>query len=368
MNRRPLWITLAVLVLLGLGAAGFLSLFERKPVTTTIEPSGEARINRFFALQRALEQLHLPVRSAASLAGPLPLLKSGDTLVLGDDVRRIEPVDAARVSAWVRSGGHLVLAPPAGDPGEALLLHALGLLDPRSATTTCVTLDAQGLAAADARQQLCGRRFRLRADMLAHTPIGIGDAQDGWLFTRTAIGRGHVSVLPDLLVISHQALRRTAAQRFAWRLLAPNLGRGRVWLVYALDGPSFWHGLTFRGWPALLALALLLAGWMAMRSQRLGPLMPAPAPHRRALLEHVQAVGEFLFRRDGGRSLHRLACRAVLARLRRRDPLGATLQDAALYGWLAQRSGLDPARIAHAFDPPANATAFRESLATLARL
>lgn len=367
MNRRPLWIALGVLALLGLGVAGFFSLFEHKQVTTTIEPSGQARTNRFLALQKALEQMHFPAQSAASLVGPLPLLRSGDTLVLGDDVGRIEPDDAARVAAWVRGGGHLVLALPHA-AGDAPLLRALALLDPKPADFDCLTLDAQGLAAADARERLCGRRFRLRADRLAHTSVAIGDAQGGWLFTRTAIGRGQVSVLPDLLMLSHQALRRTAAQRFAWRLLAPNLGHGRVWLVYALDGPSFWHSLTFRGWPALLALALLLLGWMAMRSQRLGPLMPAPAPYRRALLEHVQAVGEFLFRRDGGRSLHRLACRAVLARLRRRDPFSATLEDTALYGWLAQRSGLDPARVAQAFHSPANAAAFRESLATLARL
>jgi hypothetical protein len=151
-------------------------------------------------------------------------------------------------------------------------------------------------------------------------------------------------------------------------LLEPNRGRGTVYIVYALDGPSFLTFLWLKGWPALLALALLLGAWMAMRSARLGPLMPAPALHRRALLEHVHAAGEFVYRRDGGRSLHRLASDTVLARLRRRDPACAMLNGDALYARLAERSALDAAQIAQAFQSPANAQAFRTSIITLARL
>jgi hypothetical protein len=146
------------------------------------------------------------------------------------------------------------------------------------------------------------------------------------------------------------------------------MGRGEIYLVYALDGISFLRMLLRDGWPALLALTLLLAGWMAMRSARLGPLMPAPAMHRRALLEHVQAAGEFLYRRDGGRSLHQLACHTVLARLRRRDPACAMLNGDALYTRLAERSEIDAAQIAQAFQSPANAQAFRACITTLARL
>src|SRR3546814_17212534 len=106
---------------------------------------------------------------------------------------------------------------------------------------------------------------------------------------------------------------------------------------------------------------------MAMRSARLGQLRPAPALNRRALLEHVQAAGEFLYRRDGGRSLHGLASDAVLARLRRRDPACAMLNGDALYARLAEPSELDTAPIPHAFQSPANAQAYRASLPPLAR-
>jgi hypothetical protein len=169
-------------------------------------------------------------------------------------------------------------------------------------------------------------------------------------------------------VVMRDNLKRPAEQQFAMRLLAPNFGRGQFYLLYKLIGNLFWVRLFVRGWPALVASLVLILGWMAMRSERLGPLVPAPATHRRALLEHIQAVGEFLFRRDGGRSLHRLACDAILARLHRTDPASVMLKRDELYAWLAQRTRLDASHIENAFQSPANAAAFRGSITTLARL
>lgn len=366
MSRPWLYVMLGVLALVGLGMAGFLATFERRLVTVPVPARGEARYNRFLALQQTLTRLHVP---ASSVTAVPRWLRQYDTLVLGDDVSRIEPDEARRLVAWVRAGGHLVLAAPVAAVRDVPLLAALHLLDARVPSFDCVVLQSDAAPAdGGAVSQLCGARFRLDPQALGRTTATIGDARAGLAFAQVAEGAGTVSVLSDLGVISHQALRRPGAQQFAWRLLAPDRGRGHVYLAYVLDGPSFWARLLMRGWPALLASLLLLAGWMARRSERLGPSMPAPAVHRRALLEHVQAAGEFLFRRDAGRSLHRLACHATLARLQRRDPASAALQDADLYAWLGERSRLDPARIAHAFQPPANASAFRDCIVTLARL
>jgi hypothetical protein len=291
-------------------------------------------------------------------------LTSGATVLLGADVARVDADNAARIAAFVRSGGHLLLSPGAAATARVPLFEALGLLDPHPAEHACRLLRT----AANEKDGvlLCGHRFRLQPG--APVEAAIGDAQDGYLFARTRLGKGTVSLLAGFNALSRNQLKQAAAQQFAWQLLAPNRGRGVVYLVYALDGPALLRWLTIEGWPALLALAVLLAAWMAMRSARLGPLMPAPALHRRALLEHVQAAGEFLYRRDGGRSLHQLACQTVLARLRRRDPACAMLNGDALYARLAERSELDAAQIAQAFQSPANAPAFRASITTLARL
>ena len=366
MNRKALLVSLLVLGALLL-VGGFFATFERKDVTEPVAAHGEARYNRFFALERTLNRLNLPTRSLTTLDPQQMPLKPGDTLLLGDDAARVDVDDATRIAAWVHGGGHLLLSPGTTAAVRTPLFDKLGLLDPGPADYVCSAFHVT--AAADDKDgvSLCGQSFRLKPAGAA-VDAAIGDVQDGYLFARTRLGKGTVSVLSSFNVLSRNQLKQAAAQQFAWRLLEPNRGHGVIYLVYALDGPAFLTWLSIKGWPALLALAVLLAAWMAMRSARLGPLMPAPALHRRALLEHVQAAGEFLYRRDGGRSLHNLACQTVLARLRRRDPACAMLNGDALYARLAERSELDAAQIARAFQSPANAPAFRASIITLARL
>lgn len=371
MNRNTIFVSLLALGVALLLVGAFFATFERKDVTQRAPAHGEASFNRFFALEQTLRRLDFTVTSLTSLDPQQMPLRPGDTLVLGDDVSRIDVDDARRIAAWVRTGGHLLLSPgPAMTAVHTPLFEALNLLDPRKAEFACSAIHATGAADDKGTDtvQLCGQRFRLNPAAGAAVDAAIGNLQDGYLFARTKLAAGSVSLLVDMNLISREQLRRSAAQQFAWRLLTPNLGQGQVYLVYALDGMSFLKLLLLKGWPALLALTLLLAGWMAMRSERFGPLMPAPAMHRRALLEHVQAAGEFIYRRDSGRSLHNLACQAVLTRLRRRDPACAMLNGDALYARLAQRSALAPEQIAQAFQSPANAQAFRACITTLARL
>ncbi|WP_266159804.1 DUF4350 domain-containing protein [Dyella silvatica] len=379
MNRGTLSMLLILLAVAGLAVGSFLTMFERKEAEVSTPARGEARYNRFFALERTLAKLDVPVTSLATLApGRLPL-QPDDTLVFGASASRVDDETAARIAAWVRQGGHLVLAVDSLDAlSHTPLLEALRVLDAKATHKGCVRVDAfadtaavTGKASANQDErsfEWCGERFRLHSALVKQADAWIGNEKDGYLFMRTELASGQISVLSSMLPLEGDALKHPAQQRFAWRLLAPHIDDGHVYLVYALDGPRFWTLLLTRGWPALLALSLLLIGWMAMRSERLGPLQPAPLLQRRALLEHVQAVGEFLFRRDNGFSLHEYVCRALLVRARRRDPLCAMLEGDALYQRLAERYRLDFAQLARAFQPPANALAFRESIVTLVRL
>jgi hypothetical protein len=366
MNRKTLQLSLLALVALLLLLAAFLATFERKDVTEPLPARGEARYNRFFALEQTLERLDLPVTSLTTLDPRKLPLQPADTLLLGDDASRVDVDQARRIAAWVRRGGHLLVSPGVASSRHTPLFEALDVLDAQLAEYACREIRVH--AADKDEVGLCGLRFRLKPAAQAAVDARIGDAADGYLFARIRVGKGTVSLLSSFSALSRNQLKKAPAQQFAWRLLEPNRGHGRVYLVYALDGPSFLKFLAIRGWPAWLALAALLAAWMAMRSARLGPLLPAPALNRRALLEHVQAAGEFLYRRDGGRSLHGLASDAVLARLRRRDPACAMLHGEALYARLAERSELSAAQIAQAFQSPANAPAFCASIITLARL
>lgn len=365
MNRTTVSIVLIAATVIGLGALGFFSAFERKQVDAYEPAHGEARYNRFFALQRTLEQLHVPVKSATSLSRVQVPLKPGDTLVLGAGLTRIDNEDAERLAGWVSDGGNLILSPGSAEIAtHTPLFDHLKLIQPKSAGSSCTRI-VTGDGKSDSFD-LCGTRFqpRSRDDIDAW----IGDARDGYVFLRFQVDDGTVSLLGSLNALTNDDLRGQAQQRFVRRLLDPGFGEGRVYLIYALDGPSFWAKLLTQGWPALLASSLLLIAWATARGERLGPVIPVPPMRRRALLEHVQAAGEFLFRRDNGYTLHGMACRTVLARVRRMDPICVTLEGDALYERLAERYRLDPALLARAFQTPANAMAFRDSLAILARL
>lgn len=365
MNRVTVSIVLVVLTVVGLCAWGFFHAYERKEVDAYEPAHGEARYNRFFALQRTLEQLHVPVKSATSLSPVQVPLKPGDTLVLGAGLTRIDNADAERLAGWVSDGGNLILSPGSAEIAtHTPLFDHLRLIEPKSAGFSCTKV-VTGDGRSDSFD-LCGTRVQ----PISHDGIdaSIGDAKDGYVFLRFQVDDGTVSLLGSLGALSNQDLRGQAQQRFVRRLLDPGFGDGRVYLIYALDGPSFWLKLLTQGWPALLALSLLLVAWAAARGERLGPMIPVPPIQRRALLEHVQAAGEFLFRRDSGYTLHSMARRTVLARVRRMDPICVTLEGDALYERLAERYRLDPALLARAFQTPANAMAFRDSLAILARL
>lgn len=365
MNRVTISIVLVVLAVIGLCTLGFFHAYERKEVDAYEPAHGEARYNRFFALQRTLEQLHVPVKSVTSLNPVQVSLKPGDTLILGAGLTRIDNTDAERLADWVSDGGHLILSPGSAEIAtHTPLFDHLKLIESKSAGFSCTRV-VTGDGKSDSFD-LCGTRLQpKRPDDI---DASIGDAKSGYVFLRFQVDDGTVSLLGSLSALSNEDLRRQAQQRFVRRLLDPGFGDGRVYLIYALDGPSFWMKLLTQGWPALLASSLLLLAWATARGERLGPMIPVPPIQRRALLEHIQAAGEFLFRRDSGYTLHSMACRTVLARVRRMDPICVTLEGDALYERIAERYRLDPALLARAFQTPANAMAFRDSLAILARL
>lgn len=370
--KSRLLVALVVVAVVLLGCATFLATYKRDWVTETTPAKGEADYNPFFALERILVGMGQPASSGVLLNRVLPQLKPGDTLVMDGDTSGITTLQAQAIGQWVRAGGHLVFS--TFFVADTPLNDNLGLQRKTEKwTSLCMNLAMDAKDQVDTKKSppMCGLGFYLQPQAMARASVIIGKPEsDGLLFARVPIGKGTVSLLSSLAmdVLMRDRLKHGPEQQFAMRLLAPNFGRGQFFLLYKLIGNSFWVSLFMRGWPALLASLLLVLGWMAMRSERLGPLVPAPAAHRRALLEHIHAVGEFLFRRDSGRSLHRLACDAILVRLHRTDPASVMLKRDELYAWLAQRSRLDAHHIENAFQSPANAAAFRGSMTTLARL
>lgn len=65
-----------------------------------------------------------------------------------------------------------------------------------------------------------------------------------------------------------------------------------------------WADYLWQHWrPVLFGLAALLLLWAWSASRRFGPLLPALATERRALIEHIDASGRWLWRLPQGRAL-----------------------------------------------------------------
>jgi hypothetical protein len=357
MSRGNAWaLAIAALVLLCVGA--FFSAFERKEVDVDTPPSGKAATNHFYALERAMRGMGI---SAHSVSG----IPAGDEslVVLGANAANLNRDDADDLLYLVDDGGRLVVRTGStADLARASFWKNLSKVTGLTSTGFgCLAVQGHP---GEKPYEWCGTRLKVRANVRVD---GLGDAK-GDLMVTVRYGEGTITLVPSLDPFVGRGFEDPVARRLLVRVLHLDDNEQSAALVYRVDGERIWSLLFTRGWPAMLAFALLLTAWAVSRAVRFGPLLDTPRADRRALVEHVQAAGEFLFRRDQGRGLHARVCAGVLTRARRLDPGTDDLEGESLHARLAARFDEAPADVARAFRPPADANAFRDSVAILSRL
>lgn len=352
----------------------FFVTYERKEQSFPMPRKGEAAYNPLFAVKLALEDAGQRVHSRPHLFDKAQPLGRHDTVVLNGDPSRVRRSDATVLLDWVARGGHLVVEAPMESGLNKSGMALLARFGVRARTwddeVDCLYIQAPPPKPANDEEEdedgdFCNARFTI-----AKSPAPIaswGDAH-GLVFARFAHGEGSVDVID-----SNYPLRTPLVERhsgFIRQLLAPNWNRGAFHIVYSTDMPAFWTLLLRNGWMALVPLALLLLCWLRMRAQRFGPLMPAAPEARRSLLEHVQASGEHLYRYGRAHLLHKALRTHVLARIRRRDPVAASLEGQAQIAAIAQRTGLPSTDVADALHSPRplDARDFRHRIARLISL
>ena len=387
MKARGWLLPLGIVAAVGLLVAGFFALFERVTTTEPLPPSGEARYNPLYALGLAMKARGVTVRSHPSLDPSALALGPNDTLLLYTTPEAITEAQADRLIAWVRKGGHLVMPGPGAGTQPGPLPEAFGLTaveppptppdkdgeeaeapNPRTDCTPLVARTMRGLRAppvkpvkpakpvkpvkpddaAPEAPRLCGARFTSEVEGFR---MHAGDEQAGYRFGRLALDRGVVTVVSSLRLLGNDRLRQPAAVELAEQILAPRLGAGAMHLVYSADLPSLWRLLLEHAWRALLPAALALLAWLLWRGQRFGPALPPPPENRRALLEHVQAAGEFAFRRGRMAALHSAVLELFQRRLALRDPVLSALEGETLAAALSERFGLPRERVLRALRP-----------------
>jgi hypothetical protein len=366
--------------------AWFFLTHERKEITVAAPRKGEAVYNRLFALKIALENSGQRVHSRSRTIDPAQPLGRNDTLVLNGDPASVLPHDARVVLDWVKAGGHLVVAAPGAnsmrESKDALLAPFQVFPYDFEEDAPCLYVDTPPPASKKQQQpgageveddedaspytEFCSQRFQLAKD--GPEPAVEWSDEFGYVYTRFVHGAGSVDVVGSIYPLRTPILEHHVP--LVRQLLAPNWNRGAFHIVYASEMPSFWRMLFENGWMAIVPLALLLLLWLRMRAQRFGPLVPAAPEARRSLLEHVQASGEHLYRYGRAHLLHQALRRHVLARIRRRDPVAASLEGQAQVAALAQRTGLPATDVADALQTPRphDARDFRHRIARLISL
>jgi len=374
---RSWWLWLVGGLLLALAAAALVlwwfgthTSIER---TISLPAQGEAAHNPLYLLRQALHADGVDAQSHRHLRADTIALAHKDTVVLFSDPRTLTGLEVEHLLAWVLKGGHLIVRLPSWrtrytrewQMGE--LLDTLGIV-PAFPARLCHDVK---IAGAIPKMMACdGQRFIYAGDK--SPDVAWGAADSGWSFIRLAWGKGSVDVFSRLDFLANDELGNPAHAALARQLLAPNYGRGTVHLIHDAQFPSLWRLLLEYGRMAWVPLLLALAAWLWMRMPRFGPLRPSPAPARRALLEHIEASGEYLYR-HGREDVLLAALRAEFWQwLRRHDPLATSLDGPARIAAIAARTGestLDVAKALEAdFNPAHHAADFRRRAEILLRM
>lgn len=366
-SRIIVWLLLGLLVIL-------LALYLREHLhvqTTRIDlgPSRQAREDPFLAAQYFLRKRGLEVAPMGNPDELNTVPAQGHSLLMPYRQARLSPIQARQLLAWVEAGGHLIMVAGqlwddqtlrSGDP----LLDALGVrlsltraparakrkAKEKEPPTEASDKNLSKLWLSGSQRPVyldLSNRLQLSAP---HQQVLLKACNDwGCPLLQLAHGQGDITLLTDAKIWSNQ---RIDQQDHAWLLWYLTQGT-----TLGLLGPGEPEGLTNlleRYFPEALAVLVLLLGLTLWHlGQRQGPLLPAPAPARRNLREHLQASADFRRRHDGHQALIELLQADIRQRLQRYRPSGQQPDSAIdLVQLLRQFSGLPDEVVSQAMGAP----------------
>jgi len=373
-SKRNLWLaagSLLALLILALLVLWWRSTHTRIERTIDLPAQGEAAYNPLYLLRQSLRVDGVDAESRRYLQLDQFRLHPEDTVVLYGDPRQLTAPESGQLLGWIRRGGHLIvrLPPQLGASRRAQvgpLLERLGVSTLADSTRACYEIGMPG--------ELPEMEYCTDTHFVLDGPrpdAALASPDDGLAFARLSYGHGTVDVWSHLGFLNTTQFQQPERAALVRQILAPNYGNGTVHLIYGAQMPSLWRLVFEHGRMAWLPLLLALAAWLWLRIPRLGPLLPAPLPARRALLEHVEASGEHLYRYGRADVLLSALRDAFSQWLRRHDPLAASQEGATRIAAIAARTGVPEADITDALHTDLNgmnATGFRQRAGTLVRM
>jgi len=377
-SRRTVWFSVAGVALSVLAALWFLTHYERVPHEVFPDVSKEVKNNRFYAAQRLLRESGFKlVPTGKNTTDLFSLLPAQGGTVLLPQAREyyMTPARTTRLLEWVAQGGYLMIESGytsrndhlltqlgvkvvTGDAADSLAElerrekrkqrnknHLLEEDDEDKDTFTTFTTKIPGYGRV-LSTQITGHALQTERPFV----WGAGDPQRLRIL-HLAHGRGQITVLDCACHFSNSRIKDNDHAELLLALLHTYQPDGAVIWVQQLEVPSLWQWLASRAQEALIAAALILLFWLWRIIPRFAVIAPEPVSERRSLIEHLRAIGRFLWRSDGLEALLAAAREPVRATLHRRHPALAQLpaaQQAVEIGRLCMLSPQSAALALHA--------------------
>lgn len=343
----------AILVVLSIG---FFATHERVREEITTGLQGRARRDPYLALGRFLAESGIPFDERPGGLSSLP--PDGHILLLFSPRESFPSAQVDRVLSWVERGGQLVVSPSSGSEDDELLTRILISKKPVQASDAA----PQAKGSADPPSlvlDIWGEEMEVQSRARSRLLDGRKDCDiaspgpDAAFLLSFPLGSGRVTVVANPGIFSNTSIGKAGHARLLLRLLSGpqedegdgDLSPRSAWLVRRDEAPSFLSVLNRRAGPALWSLALLVAVVLLHSGRRYGPVRETPRSSRRSLLEHIDAGGEYLYRRGLVAVLVKATREALLRRLAVLEPATVAAGPRDCVRRLSILAGLSPARV-----------------------
>ena len=313
-------------------------------------PTAEAMRLPYLAAQRALEQLGQPVTSVST--GPEADPGPHDVLLFAVADENENAAQWHEQLAWVRAGGTLIVntevalrnSSSKAQTGFKPLLDYLHVTTSRDEDEVIMPGERNRLATISLpNAPYILRLFNCFCWNLHASAKRTPDVSDDSGKTVLAYkeGAGMIVLLNNDNLLNQLDIGNVDNAELLWRLTQLNGKPPRVWLVWQGVAQP-WQLLLWRNFAPLLLALTVFTGFAIWRGWvRFGPLLPAPQPVRRSLVEHLDACGRWFWQKRKHAVLLD-ACRGHLRRtLQRHLPQLAQLPAPQLAPRLARLSGRD---------------------------
>lgn len=346
MSKTTVFISLMVLILLGVAGYFSASLFEKKIHIMPAKLKGEAARNPLLAAKRFLNRMGIKTTDIENYQQLFTLPADHDVILISSDRRTLNKEQSQALLAWVKRGGTLIISMVHEGDSE----QTINSLHNHDQLIKLLELNVLSHG-----EDILEEEKLLNISTEDDTNLGIEINQDyiiiggnekdntienkwGAVILQRDHGKGRITVMTDLDIIQYKEIGQQDHARFLWHMVN---GKGAVWLVSQNDMPPLWLWLWQRAPFIIITLILLMSFWFWRGSQRFGPLQPVAKADRRQILEHITASGLFLWKHKKQQKLINAVRDELEQFASKRHPAWAGMSQQQQIDYLNECSGIE---------------------------